>query len=146
MIIRSKLAYVMGEAMFQEVEDVIVKDSKLLFTQLSLLSVLFAFVNMVFFKSVVLGIAASLVYFLINTIFLGNAFLEKEAALSRCVLGSFLLIAFLGLISLVVMMIYNLDAIRSAIVLCIVTTLSSFLSKMTKYSLSIELDANRSHA
>ena len=136
----------MGHTMFQDVEELIVKDSKLIFTQLSLLSVLIVFVNMVLINSAVLGIAASLTYFLINAIFLGNAFLGKEALLSRFVLGSLLLIVFLGLISLAVMMIYNLDAIRSAIVLSIVTTLSSFLSKMTKYSLSIELDANRSHA
>jgi len=136
----------MGHTMFQDVEELIVKDSKLIFTQLSLLSVLIVFVNMVLINSAVLGIAASLAYFLINAIFLGNAFLGKEAPLSRFVLGSLLLIVFLGLISLVVMMIYNLDAILSAIVLCIVTTLSSFLSKMTKYSLSIELDMNGSRA
>jgi len=136
----------MGHTMFQDVEELIVKDSKLIFTQLSLLSVLIVFVNMVLINSAVLGIAASLAYFLINAIFLGNAFLGKEAPLSRFVLGSLLLIVFLGLISLGVMMIYNLDAILSAIVLCIVTTLSSFLSKMTKYSLSIELDMNGSRA
>jgi len=60
-------------------------------------------------------------------------------------LGSLLLIVFLGLIGLTVMMIYNLDAIRSAIVLCIVSTLSSLMYKMTEYSISIELTTNTSH-
>jgi len=47
----------------------------------------------------------------INAIFMGNAFFEKEDPFSRFMLGTLLLIVFLGLISWVVMMIYNLDAV-----------------------------------
>jgi len=77
---------------------------------------------------------------------MGNAFFEKEDPFSRFMLGTLLLIVFLGLISWVVMMIYNLDAVRSAIVLCIVVTLSSLMSKVAKYRISIEFSRNKSNA
>jgi len=130
---------------FGKVEETVLHDKNFLFTMLSYIMVLLVFINVSVVHSPVIGIAASSLYFLINAIFLGNVFFEKEAPLSRFMLGSLLLIVFLGLIGLTVMMIYNLDAIRSAIVLCIVSTLSSLMYKMTEYSISIELTTNTSH-
>ena len=130
---------------FENVEKAIVHDKNLFCTMFSYAMVFLIFINISVVHSPVMGVAASSVYFLINAIFLGSAFFEKEDLFLRFILGTFLLIVFLGLISWVVMMIYNLDAIRSTIVLCTVTTLSSFMSKMAKYSISIEFSRDRSN-
>ena len=129
----------------ENVEKAIVRDKNLLFTIFSYATVFLIFINMSVVHSSVMGIVASSVYFLINAIFLGSTFFGKEDLFLRFTLGSLLLIVFLGLISRVVMMVYNLDAVRSTIVLCTVTALSSFMSKMAKYSISIEFSRNNSN-
>lgn len=123
----------------------ILHDQNVRCTLFSYAMVFLIFINISVVHSPVMGIAASSVYFLINANFLGNAFFEKKFHFFRFMLGSLLLIVFLGLTSLVVMMIYNLDAVRSTIVLCTVTTLSSFMSKMASYSISIEFTRNKSN-
>ncbi len=114
---------------FRNVENAIVRDKNFLCTMLSYAMVFLIFINISVVHSPVIAIIASSVYFLINAIFLGSVFFESEDLFLRFVLGTLLLIILLGLISWVVMMIYNLDAARSTIVLCIATALSSFLSK-----------------
>lgn len=131
---------------FEKVQETVVHDEKFLCTMFSYAMVFLISINISIVHSLVMGIAVSAVYLLINAIFLGNTFFEKEDLFSKFILGGLLLIVFLGLISWVVMMIYNLDAIRSAIVLCTVTTLSSFMNKMAKYSISIEFSRNKSNA
>ena len=131
---------------FEKVQEILVRDKKFLCTMSSYAMVFLIFINISIVHSPVVGIAVSSVYFLINATFLGNAFFEKEELFLKFILGTLLLIVFLGLISLVVMMIYNLDAVRSAIVLCTVTTLSSFMSRMAKYSISIEFGRSKSDA
>ena len=129
----------------ENVEKAIVRDKNLLFTIFSYATAFLIFVNISVVHSSVMGIAASSVYFLINAIFLGSTFFQKEDLFLRFILGNLLLIVFLGLISWVVMMIYNLDAIRSTMVLCTVTTLCSSMSKMAKYDISIEFRRNESN-
>ena len=131
---------------FEKIEEIVIRDERFLCTMFSYAMVFLIFINTSVLHSPLMGIVASSLYFLINAIFVGNAFFEKENLFSKFVLGTLLLIVFLGLTSLVVMMIYNLDAIRSAIVLCTVATLSSFMSKMAKYSVSMEFGGNRSNA
>ncbi len=131
---------------FEKVETAIVHDKKFRCTMFSYAMVLLIFVNITVVHSPVIGIGASSVYFLIGAVFLGSAFFEKEDIFLRFVLGNLLLIVLLGLISWVVMMIYNLDAVRSTTVLCIVTTLSSFLSKMARYDISIGFSRSESKA
>ena len=131
---------------FEKVQETLVRDKKFLYTMFSYAMVFFIFINISIIHSPVMGITVSSVYFLINAIFIGNAFFEKEEPFLRFMLGALLLIVFLGLISLVVMMIYNLDAVRSAIVLCTVATLSSFMNQVAKYGINIEYSRNRSNA
>lgn len=131
---------------FENVERTIVRDKKFRLTMFSYAMIVLISVNMSVVHSPVLGIAAASVYFLINATFLGSTFSEKEDRLLRFVLGNLLLIVFLGLFSWIVMMVYNLDALRSTIVLCIVAALSSFLSKMAKYDISIGFSRNESNA
>lgn len=140
-----RVSEVKNNIRFEKVEQIVVRDKKFLCTMFSYALIFLIFINIIVVHSPVMGIAVSSVFFLINAIFLGNAFFEKEDLFLKFMLGSLLLIVFLGLVSWVVMMIYNLDAVRSTIVLCTVTTLSSFMSKMAKYSISIEFIGKRSN-
>jgi len=117
---------------FLKLERLIVRDGKLLFTTISYVMILLIFINLNFILSPAIGISASFVYFLINGMFLGHSFFENQDIFLKFLLGSLLLIVFLGIAAWAVMIIYNLDVIRSVIVLCIVTTLCSVLNKRTK--------------
>jgi len=117
---------------FLKLEKFIVRDGKILFTTISYVMILVILINLNFILSPAIGIPASIVYFLINGIFLGHSFFENQDIFPRFLLGSLLLVVFLGIAAWAVMIIYNLDAIRSAIVLCIVTTLCSVLNRRTK--------------
>lgn len=117
---------------FLKLEKFIVRDGKLLFTTISYAMILMIFVNLNFTLSPAIGIPASIFYFLTNGIFLGHSFFEDQDIFLRFILGNLLLIVFLGATAWAVMIICNLDIIRSAIVLFIVTTLCSFLNKRTK--------------
>lgn len=118
---------------FVIIEELITRDEKLLFTMVSYIMTLMIFVNLIHSISPVIGTTASIIYFLINGAFLGSAFFEKEGLFQRFMLGNLLLIVFLGLIAWAIMIIfYNLDIIRSAFVLCIVTASSSVLNKGMK--------------
>ena len=121
-----------GKSGFMEIEKLIVRDENLSFTLFSYIMILTIFINLNFFPSPAIGTMTSIIYFLINGTFLGRAFFEKENLFLRFMLGNFLLVLFLGLTSWAIMIIYNLDIIRSTIVLCIVTALSSLLNKRMK--------------
>jgi hypothetical protein len=92
---------------FLKLQELIVSDKKLLFTTVSCVMILIIFMNLKLTLSPVIGTSASIVYFL-------------------------LLIVLLALVAWAVMIIYNLDTIMSAFVLCVVTAVCSFLNKMTK--------------
>jgi len=114
-------------------EELIVRDEKLLFTTVSYIMTLMIFVNLALSISWVIGTTVSIVYFLINGVFLGLAFFEKEGLFQRFMLGNLLLVIFLGLIAWAIMIIFgNLDTIRSVLVLCTVATASSVLNKGMK--------------
>jgi membrane protein DedA with SNARE-associated domain len=88
--------------------------------------------NLKFTTSPIIGTSTSIVYFLINGMFLGNVFFEKQQLFLRFIFGNLLLIVLLALVAWAVMIIYNLDTIMSAFVLCVVTAVCSFLNKMIK--------------
>ena len=118
---------------YKKLEELIVRDHNFVFTIFSFLLILIIYLNLSFTSSPIIGTAASLAYFIINGIFLGHAFFEKENAFLSFLLGSFLFIVFLGLVAWIVMILHNLDIVRSAIVLCIATALSSFLNRRMKH-------------
>jgi len=115
-----------------KVEQEITHDEKLLFTLISYVIILIIFANLSGFQSPVLGLLASAFYFLINGIFLGHAFFEKETAFFRLILGLLLLIMLLGFVGWLAVIIYNLDVIRFTLVLIIVATISSLSNKRVK--------------
>jgi len=108
--------------------------SKIFFlTLLSYATILIIFINLTTIGSPVIGALAFITYFLLNAPVLGRFFFEKERSFFRLMLGNLLLIIFLGLASWAVMVIYNLDIIRSVIALCIVATLSSLIRLKMKH-------------
>lgn len=117
---------------FLKLQELIVRDTKLLFTTVSYIMILIIFINLNFTPSPAIGTLASIVYFLINGMFLGHIFFRKQDLFFRFVLGNLLLIVFLASVAWAVMIIYNLDVMRSALVLCIVTAVCSFLNKRIK--------------
>ena len=121
-----------NKSRFIVMEESIIRDEKLLFTTVSYIMILVIFINLNFYFSPAIGTVASITYFLINGIFLGRAFFEKEDLFLRFMLGSLLLVTFLAMIAWVIMIIYNLDITRSILVLCIVTALASLLNKRKK--------------
>jgi len=129
--------------MFQKAERIVVRDGKLLFTQLSLLSVLLTFVNMIFIGSAVLGIVPSLIYFLINAMFLGNAFFDDEAPFERLGLGSLLLITIIGLIGWAILIAFGLGVLLTTLTLCIAAALCSLANRLARYKFEVELVLER---
>ena len=117
---------------FLKLQELTVSDRKLLFTTVSYIMILIIFINLNFTLSPVIGTPASIVYFLINGMFLGHVFFEKQDLFLRFMLGNLLLIVLLASVAWAVMIIYNLDTIRSTLVLCIVTAVCSFLNKRVK--------------
>jgi hypothetical protein len=108
----------------------IIDDEKLAATLVSYLAIFLIFINLTIVHSSILGFAASLTFFLIDTVFIGQVFFRKEKPFLRLMLGSLLLIALLCLVSWATMIIYNLDEIRSTIALFIVATVSSLINKL----------------
>jgi len=117
---------------FHKLEKTIAHDKKLLFTLCSFDLTLGIYSNLSFFQSPVVGIMTSFLYFLINGIFLGHAFFEKEDAFFRLMLGILLLIMLLGFVGWLAVIIYNLDVFRFTLVLFVVATLSSLLNRKVK--------------
>lgn len=117
---------------FLKLQELIVGDRKLVFTTVSYIMILIVFINLNFILSPVIGIPASIVYFLINGMFLGHVFFEKQDFFLRFMLGNLALIVLLALVAWVVMIIYNLDIIRSVLVLCTVTAICSFLNRKVR--------------
>ncbi len=117
---------------FDKIEQRITRDEKMLFTLVSYIVVLTIVINLNEFQSPIISLPASVIYFLINGIFLGHVFFEKEATFFRLMYGLLLLIMLLGFVGWLAVVIYNLDVMRFTLVLFIVTTLSSLLNRKVK--------------
>jgi hypothetical protein len=115
---------------FQRMNKLIADDEKLTATLISYTAIILIFINLTIVHSPIIGIASSLTFFLINAIFIGQAFFRKEKPFLRLMLGTLLLIALLCLISWATMIIYNLDEIRSTMALFIVATISTIINKL----------------
>jgi len=121
-----------GKSRFERLEEVIALDRRFASTTVSYLMVLAIFFNLKLIVSPIIGVGASIIFFLVNATFLGRAFFEDEPLFLKFMLGSLLLVVLLSLVGWLVMIAYNLDVLRSAIALGIVATSCSFLAKMQK--------------
>ena len=114
----------------KKVEELIVRDEKFLFASVSCLMILIISFNSIFSFSVALGIIASLIFFLINILFLGDTLFREEIPFLQFMLGGLMLLLFLGITGWAILIIYKLDIIGSAVTLCILAGLSSTMNRI----------------
>jgi hypothetical protein len=118
---------------FDIVEKSVVQDKNFLYTIISYSVILAVFMNLNSLQSPLIGLIASVIYFLINAVFLGNAFFDKENAFFRLMFGILLLTMLIGFVGWLTLIIYNLDVTRSTLALLGVATLSSLLNRRIKH-------------
>lgn len=114
------------------IEKSVTQNKKFIYTVISYSVVLVIFANLSSLQSPFIGLIAFIIYFLINSILLGNAFFQKENAFFRLALGVLSLIILTGFLGWLAMIIYNLDVTRVILVLTIATTFSSILNSRMK--------------
>jgi len=117
---------------FGTIEKSVVDDKRLLYTIASYSAVLAIFANLSSLQSPFIGPMMSIIYFVINALFLGNALVKKEEAFFRFMFGMLSLILLLGFVGWLTLIIYNLDIARVTLVLLAVATLSSLLNMRMK--------------
>lgn len=127
---QNKRGYFLSRSLqFSKLETLIAQDQKLLFTLTSYALILAIYTNSYTFRSFILGIVASIMLFLIEGIFLGRAFFEKEASFFRVMLGVLLFLLLLIFFGWLAIIIYNLDVLSFVLVLFVASTISSLLNK-----------------
>lgn len=114
------------------IEKSVVQNKKLVYTIISYSVTIAIFANLSSLQSPLIGFIAFIMYFLINTVFLGNAFFHEESTFLRLTFGLLSLIMIIGSVGWLVMIIYDLDLIRVTLVLAIATTFSSMLNRRMK--------------
>lgn len=120
----------MGSNFASQLESHIALDRFLISTLISYIAVAAFFVNITILKSSALGLIATTIYFLVNGVFLGNAFFAKENGFLRLMLGILLLVMLLGLVGWVVIIVTSLNTLMLTLVLVIAATASSMLKRM----------------
>ncbi len=118
---------------FDFIERSIVQDKNFLYTIVAYSMALAIFLNLTSFQSLLIGLGFSVIYFVINAVFLGNAFFEKEDAFFRLMFGILLVTVLLGFVGWLTLIIYNLDVIRVTLVLLVVSTLSSLFNRGVRH-------------
>jgi len=122
-----------GSLSFNTIERSVVRNKKLKYTAISYSAILAILMNLASFQSPLIGSIASIIYLLINAMFLGNAFFEKESDFFRFMFGILLLTTLLGFVGWLALIIYNLDTLRVTLVLVVVATSSSLLNRRMKH-------------
>lgn len=117
---------------FKNMEKFIVHDRNFVPTIFSFLMVTLIFLNLSMVNRVELGFIASVTYFFINGVFLGSTFFSEEIIVLRIALGVLLLVALLGLVGWLVMIIYNLDILRSVLVLYTVAGTCTLANRLNR--------------
>jgi len=114
---------------FHKIEELIAEDSKHVFTLISYLTIILAYINLNTVHLFLVGLIAFTMYFVTIGTFLGRAFFSEEEAFFRFALGILLSIMLLGLVGWLVMIIYDLETAPFALVLLVTTTVSSVLNR-----------------
>lgn len=120
------------QSKLKDVEELITRDKKFLFTAFSLFMILIIYMNQIFANSLIIGAIASLIFFSLNTIFLGQAFFREELSFIRIILGSLTFLLFLGTIGWITLIVHNLDINSTSVALCVVAILCSTINKLNK--------------
>jgi hypothetical protein len=120
------------DASLHKLETLITRDPTLLFTVISYATVLATYVNSIMIKSPLLGSVATILFFSINSVFLGCAIFKKDDAFFRLVFGILLLVMLLGSLNWIALITYNLDVPKSTLALLVTATISSVLNRKAK--------------
>lgn len=118
---------------FDIIEKSVVRDKNFLYTIISYSAIIAIFVNLNSFHSSLIGLVASVIYSMINAVFLGNAFFEKEGTFFRLMFGFLLLTMLLGFVGWLALIIYNLDITKVSLALLVVATFSSQFNRRMKH-------------
>lgn len=111
----------------------VTKDRRFLFTVLSYVSAAVITLNMVTTNSLIIGLGATILYLFINATFIGQALFKEGSVFIKFMLGSLILVVGLGFAGWVVMILYNLDNIRTALVLLVLATFASILNRKVRF-------------
>jgi len=117
---------------FSSFETRVIKDQKSVFTLGSYALAAAMYLNLSALNSALVGVVATIFYFLINGIFLGHTFFREEPIFFRLALGNLMHVALLAFFGLIVLIAYNLDTVRFTLVLLITATVSSLPNKWVK--------------
>jgi len=113
-------------------EGSIAVDEKFRFTLASYLLVLGILANQTLVQSFFLGLLFSLIYIIINGVFLGHTLLEDQESSVKLIFGSFLFVTLSGFVGWLIFRVYRLDTIGVTLDLLICTTIASSLNKVMK--------------
>jgi hypothetical protein len=81
----------------EKLEEIIARDRRGVFTVLAIVSTIVMLINLITFSSPIIGTVLTTIYFLINSIFLGNVFFKEESANFRVLLGFLVLLMIMAL-------------------------------------------------
>jgi uncharacterized membrane protein YfcA len=123
---------VRGAFRVSNLRDLAVRGRESFFLGCSLALAATMYLNVSTLQSPVLGVAASILYLVINGMSLGAAFFEKETVFFRMALGILLLICLLGFVGWLAVIIYDLDSVEFALVLFVVAAFSFLSNKVKK--------------
>lgn len=121
-----------NKSKFTYLTQLVMQDEKFIFTIASYASILTILLNISTVQSPIVGIAASIIFLFINATFIGQALFQNHNLFIKFLLGTLLLIVILSLVGLAIMLLYNLDNIRTAIALSITALLTSVLNRRVR--------------
>ena len=80
-----------------KLEETIARDKRGIFTILAIASTIGILINSIIFLSSIIGIILAIIYFSVNSIFLGNVFFKEENASFRLLLGLLVLLMIIAM-------------------------------------------------
>lgn len=123
--------------LLNKLESLIARDRTFLFTVTSYVAVLAIYANSILFKSPVLGVISTILFFLIDSIFLGNAIFKKESPFFKLAFGVLLLVIVLSSMSWIALITYSLDIFKSTLALLATATISSALNRIVNIKIAV---------
>jgi len=120
------------EYQLKNLEETIAHDRRFLFTIMSFVMIFLIYFNELLFKSIAIGAPASIVFFLINILYLGQALFGNEPPYIRFALGSLVFFLSLGIIGWGTLIVHNLDAVSTSAALFIVAILCSTINRLKR--------------
>lgn len=126
------------KSVWDKLFQTIAQDRKLLWTVAVYVDVFLVFINISIANSFGLGLALSSVFFLVNSVFLGDTFFRGEELFLKFSLGGVVLVTMIGLLGWGILIVLSLDATGVTILLSVIGALSSIANKVSRYTFAVE--------